>query len=386
MSGRSKLLTWGLPLIGCGSLIAGTGLVIGNRPVTPAESPPRTPTSAPLQVADTAQFIGAIGTSEPPGEPIAIAASVGGVVTAVTVEVGGRVAEDDVLFVVDDRQARAEVAVARSRLAVSEAELARQRAQVGPARADVAAAEAGLETARSNVATAEVELADRRNQLRIAEAVEDPRAIAAEEVDRRRFAVEQADARLAAARAAVTEAAARSTRATAELALLIDPETGEDGPDLLAAEQRVAEAASGLQSAEVTLDLHTVRAPLDARVLQVNVRPGEFAPASVPATGLVVLGRPGPDHLRVEIDEVDIPRFDPRADAWASPRGAANRRLPLEFAYLEPLVVPKNTLSGRTRELVDTRVLQVVYRLPEDDDLVGVGQLFDVFVAAPEAR
>ena len=117
-----------------------------------------------------------------------------------------------------------------------------------------------------------------------------------------------------------------------------------------------------------------------------NLRLGEFAPAAVPTEGLVVLGRLGPGHVRVEIDEVDVPRFDREARAWATPRGAAGPALELSLAHVEPLLVPKQNLSGRTSELIDTRVLQVVYRLPVSFEPAGYGQQFDVYIQAREAK
>ena len=47
----------------------------------------------------------------------------------------------------------------------------------------------------------------------------------------------------------------------------------------------------------------------------------------------------------------------------------------------EPLVIPKKNLSGDATERVDTRVLQVVYRIdPATDVSLFVGQQMDVFI------
>jgi hypothetical protein len=43
-------------------------------------------------------------------------------------------------------------------------------------------------------------------------------------------------------------------------------------------------------------------------------------------------------------------------------------------------VVPKRGLSGRTTDIVDTRVLQVVYTLANDEPAIGIGQQYDVFI------
>lgn len=381
MSGRSKLLTWSLPILGVASLIGGAGLVYQNRPIVPEEVPPRPPTTAPSTDLgiDAARFIGAIGVSEPPGEAITVGSQVGGIVTSVDVEAGDRVAAGDVLFVVDSRAAASAVAQRESLLAVARADLDALRAQIPVRQAEVTTSIARVTAAEARVAQLESQLADRMNQLRIAESVDDPRAISAEEVDRRRFAVLGAEAQLADGRAGVDEARAAVVQAEAQLALLVDGDA--DGPDLRASAGRVEQARRELDQARVDLELRTVRAPVDADVLRVRVRPGEFAPAATVADGLIVLGRLGPTHLRVEIDETDIPRFSADAQAWASPRGDASTRLPLDVALVEPLVVPKTNLAGRTSELIDVRVLQVVYRF-ESEPGAGIGRLFDVYVEA----
>jgi HlyD family secretion protein len=384
MSNRSRVLTWGLPFIGGATLLLGTGLVVNNRPVIAEETPPRQPTMAPTVPgsANACGFIGAIGTSEPSGEAVAIAAHTSGVVASVAVRVGDSVEIGQPLFTVDTTRAEADVMLRRAEIEVAEGELESLRASVPPLRAGVRSAEASLASARADLLVAKTDLADRQNLLRIATAVSDPRAISKEEVDRRRFAADQAEARVATAEAAVERAVAGVVQAEAELGRFIDPARGVDGPELLAATSRVGQARQALRRVEADLKLLTVRSPLEGKVLQVNIRPGEFAPASVPTEGLVVLGRNGPAHLRVEIDEVDIPRFSAGAQAWASPRGDAQARISLTLRTVEPLVVPKRNLAGRTSELVDTRVLQVVYELGREHQSPGIGQQFDVYIEA----
>lgn len=384
MSNRSRILTWGLPIVGGATLLLGTGLVVSNRPVVAAESPPRQPTMAPTVAgsADLSGFIGAVGASEPSGEAVAIAAHTSGVVTAVAVRVGDSVAIGQALFSVDTTRSEADVMLRKAEIEVAEGELESLRASVPPLRAGVRSAEASLASAKADLLVAKADLADRQNLLRIATAVSDPRAISKEEVDRRRFAADQAEARVATAEAAVERAVASVAQAEAELGRFIDAASGGDGPELLAAASRVEQARRALRRAEADLELLTVRSPIEGRVLQVNIRPGEFAPASVQTEGLVVLGRHGPAHVRVEIDEVDIPRFSAEAKAWASPRGDAKARIPLTLKTVEPLVVPKRNLAGRTSELVDTRVFQVVYELGGGYQSPGIGQQFDVYIEA----
>ncbi|MEM9066178.1 MAG: biotin/lipoyl-binding protein [Planctomycetota bacterium] len=382
MSNRSKILTWGLPLAGAGCLMLGAGFVATNRPLTPEEDPPRQPTTAPSESTsiDVAVYIGALGTSEPPGEPIAIAAHTSGVVTDVRVRVGDVVERGQPLFVVESSRAEAEVGLRESEVRVAQRELESVRASVPPRRAAVGSASAAVESAKAELRSAESSLADQRNLLSIATGVTDSRAISREVVDRRRFAVEQAEAQVATARAAIARREAELAESVADLSRFVDVETGANGPELDAASARVEQAERSLAKAAADLGLLTIRSPVAGTVLQVNTRAGEFAPASVPSEGLVVLGRSGPMHLRVEIDEVDIPRFSESARAWASPRGESGSRVELELVEVEPLVVPKRNLSGRTSELIDTRVLQVVYEIDAGFRSPGVGQQFDVYI------
>ena len=59
---------------------------------------------------------------------------------------------------------------------------------------------------------------------------------------------------------------------------------------------------------------------------------------------------------------------------------------PLRFVRFEPFVVPKRSLTGDSTERVDTRVLQVIYRVERDDLPLFVGQQLDVFIDAAPAE
>jgi multidrug resistance efflux pump len=185
-----------------------------------------------------------------------------------------------------------------------------------------------------------------------------------------------------AAETGVAEAEAALAEARAELALLVADERDADGPELRAAARRADEAAALLAQAETELERLTVRAPCDALVLQLNLRAGELAPTQALAEPLLLLGRTGAFQLRCQVDEVDVPRFARDARAWASPRGDASRRIELVLAHVEPLVVPKRSLAGKASELVDTRVLEVIYALPADEAGLFFGMQMDVYIEA----
>src|SRR5437016_8985362 len=137
---------------------------------------------------------------------------------------------------------------------------------------------------------------------------------------------------------------------------------------------------------ETNLERSIVRAPMDGDVLQVKIHPGEFAPAGVTPTPLILLGRLKPLHIRVDVDEHEAWRVRPEAKATAAVRGNANLKAPLTFVRFEPFVVPKKSLTGDSTERVDTRVLQVIYRVEGDALPLFVGQQMDVFIDGSESK
>ena len=55
----------------------------------------------------------------------------------------------------------------------------------------------------------------------------------------------------------------------------------------------------------------------------------------------------------------------------------------MKFVYVEPYVIPKQSLTGNNSERVDQRVLQVIYELPEERPMdVYIGQQMDVYLKA----
>jgi multidrug resistance efflux pump len=126
-----------------------------------------------------------------------------------------------------------------------------------------------------------------------------------------------------------------------------------------------------------------VRASVDGTVLQVKVRPGEFAMAGPLAEPLMLLGRTDVLHIRVDVDENEASRVRPGAAAVAYVRGNNSIRADLKFVRIEPYIVPKRSLTGDTTERVDTRVLQVLYSFDPKGLPVYVGQQMDVYIDAP---
>src|SRR5262249_1137782 len=131
---------------------------------------------------------------------------------------------------------------------------------------------------------------------------------------------------------------------------------------------------------QVEIERSTVRAPIAGSILKVNVRAGEFAAAGALAEPLIILGSVKPLYVRVDVDEHEAARVRPDAPATAALRGDATIRSPLRFVRVEPLLIPKKSLTGHTAKRVHTPVLQVLYQLERSDPRFFVGQQVDVFI------
>jgi len=290
--------------------------------ISVVRSQPRNPTSVPPSpppVSPYAHAVAAEGLVEASSENISIGTALSEVVTEVPVVVGQVVKCGQPLFKLDVRQLRA----------------------------DLAARQADLGVAQTQVKVDSVLFDDAKQQLDFAETLSDKRAISSEELAKRHYASAAAKARLEAARAQVTAAAAQ------------------------------------VQSVETQIERSTVRASIDGEVLQVKIHVGEYAPAGVTATPLVLLGRLKPLNIRVDVDEHEAWRVSPEAKAVATVRGNADLRTPVSFVRFEPFVLPKKSLTGDSTERVDTRVLQVIYRVDNDALPLFVGQQMDVYIEAP---
>lgn len=88
--------------------------------------------------------------------------------------------------------------------------------------------------------------------------------------------------------------------------------------------------------------------------------------------------------MRADVDEQVAHRVRPGAAAVGYVKGDAGHPIALEFVRVEPLIQPKQSLTGLSTERVDTRVLRVVYRFTLRGPAtppVYVGQQLDVFLA-----
>jgi RND family efflux transporter MFP subunit len=197
--------------------------------------------------------------------------------------------------------------------------------------------QAQLKTQQADQQVREAELARAGRQLRLNEALRNGSVISQDEVDTRRdeFAVAQA---------------------------------------------RADSARAGVAQTRALIDRLTVRAPIAATILQVNTRAGEYAMPGA-GTAPLLLGSIDEMQVRADVDEQVAPRVKPGSRAVGYLKGDTRHPIPLEFVRIEPFVTPKRNLTGSSAERVDTRVLQVIYKFPNDlTRRLYVGQQMDLFI------
>lgn len=312
----------------------------------PPVEPPRAPFPSTVSGA---------GIVEPAAErTTAIGTPFAGMVLEVFHGPGETVTKGTPLFRLDDRPLRARVPVLQAARDATQARLERLLALPRPE--DIPPGEARVASARTGVA-------DRRAHLARLEraAAANAGAVTADQVERARFAVEDAERALGVAEA--------------DLARLREPAWA---PDVAEARAAVAEADAALREYEDLIGRATVVAPADGTILDLDVHAGEFAAAGRDA--LILFGDLSSLRVRVDVDEESAPLVPDRPKAVALVRGFPDRPIPLEYVRTEPWVRPKRSLTGATNERVDTRVLQVVFRVAETDLPVRVGQQVDVYM------
>jgi HlyD family secretion protein len=338
--------------------VCGTLLALYTVATVGTDAPPRPAPAAAPAVNPFARGIAAGGTVEAASRNVPVAAPESGLVVSVLAEVGQAVKRGEPLMELDGRLLKADLKRAEAARLVAAAELAQLRAQ--PRAEELPPLRAAAERSR-------VRLADVKDQLEEVMGARSMGGVSPTEVQRRRFAVLSAEADVA--------------QAEAQLKLA---EAGAWGPLVAVAEARLAQAEAEIEAIRIKLDRLTVRSPVDGVVLKRNVEPGQFAGVGGPEAGWV-LGDLRELRVRARVDEEDVPMLRSGAAAVARVRGQKPEELKLEMIRIEPLAVPKQQLLGTTTERVDTRVVEVVFRLVSTPrSSIYPGQAVDVFIEVSE--
>jgi HlyD family secretion protein len=295
----NKTRGWKLPIIAIIGMAFALITVLGR-----SEAPAKEPVVIPPQ-SSYERSVAGIGVVEPKSEIIAIGTELPGIVRMVHIKIGDVVKAGDPLFTLDQREIDAQI-----------------------------------KTLEASLESAKIQAEDAVAQYNLVKSVDDKRAVARDDFNRRKYGASLAKA-------------------------------------------RIAEIQAQLAQAITTKERLTIKAPMDGEILSIDIRPGEFAAAGAIAIPLIRMGDTSTLHVRVEIDEENAVKIHPTSQAIGIKRGDAKTKIPLTFVRYEPFVRPKQNLAVAGQR-VDTRVLQIIYALPEATKSVFVGEQMDIFIDEKE--
>jgi HlyD family secretion protein len=389
------MMKWIVVLLALAGAAGGIGLSMRSIRATPVPALSRSPVRNPYGDA-----ISAAGIVEPVSENIVIGAPEPGLVTKMWVTKGSIVKRGDPLFQIDVRALEAERVTAESAVGIAEAELLRvkafRRAEEEPAlkarvaELEAAATQAGHAHDVAVAAVSELEWAVKQAETRQTRAValEPTRGVSAQDVDDARFLTQIAKSRLLQGKFQVSASAAfhgvAEARAAAARGDLDVYRAGPWAPDIARAEAAVGAARAALERLGLEIERRIVRSPIDATVLRCYLHEGEYVGVGALQVdeAPLLIGDISRLRVRIDVDEFDAGRFRRGAPATAFFKGRAAPAIPLAFVAIEPFVAPKRALTNSQRELVDVRVLQVIYAIADPHPEIHAGQQLDVFIEA----
>jgi HlyD family secretion protein len=338
--------------------LAVLGLAMGIWTVaTSDEQLPDIPPAQPPSINPFPLGIAASGIVEAGSRNVEVAAPEPGLVTEVLVEVNDKITAGQPLFRLDSRLLEAELVRARAALAVAKQELEMWRSRPRPE---------DLPPLEAAVAQARAEAEDAADQLRRTEESFAKGAATAGEVQHLRF--------LAAAAGSALQ------RAETELART---KAGAWEQEIAVQAELVKQREAEIQALQIRIDRHTVRSPITGHVLKRLIEPGEYAAVGTGTAVALVVGDLDRLNVRAQVDEEDAPQLVPGARGRARLRGAIADEIPLTMIRIEPWAQPKTQITGSTLERVDTRVVEVLFRIDTPKRArVYPGQIVDVFIEA----
>ena len=299
---------------------------------------------AEAAVARPSQLV-APGRVEPVRDPVKLAFEAQGRIAEILVDEGDTVHAGQLVARLDDRLARARVAIAEAGLAEAKARylLARR----GPRPEEVTAARAEADAAATAAQHRGTEQA-RSNQLGKLGAL----------------ATTVVDADDAAARVATAQAAA----ATARYQSLAKGTRSEQIEEAAAA---IALAQGELDAAKVTLDQTRLVAPTDGVILRRTAEVGALVTLMTPSPVLSMADLRQLE-IRAEIDEADVAAIALGQTGYATADAYGERRFPVRVTRLTRELGRKTVRDDDPRARVDTRVLEVIAQFAQIDGAPAV--------------
>ncbi len=147
--------------------------------------------------------------------------------------------------------------------------------------------------------------------------------------------------------------------------------------DLKIAQDQAGAARADMESIRSEIERTIVRAPIDGTILTIKIREGENLD---PGKSALVMGNIEALRVRVAIDQFNAAKFNPEAQAVAYKQGDMTAPFPLQFLYVEPVMVPKKYLSNDLHEKVDTQNFEILYGIDKTQAHIFIGEQLNVYI------
>jgi multidrug resistance efflux pump len=286
------------------------------------------------------------GRIEGSGDPVAVGASISGIVDNVPVRQGDRVTAGQVLVRIACRDLQAQLAV---RVAEHEAAQAVHQKLVNGARPE------DIEIAEAELKLADARLVEAQSRVTRSSSLADRNVVSQ--------AIRDADIRDAAVAAAQLDAARLRLR------LL---RAGTRAEELAEAKARMLAARGAIDVTKSELSKCEVRSPVDGIVLRKHVSEGELISLFFPKP-LVTVSETRNYRVRAEVDEQDVPRVRPGQNVQVVVNAGDNNRLTGRVATLAPVMGRRQVLTTDPADKSDRDVMEVVIDLDGKPEHLPLG-------------
>jgi HlyD family secretion protein len=350
--------------------LAGVGVLLGilgawyfgirHPPQPPAFNPAANPYAQGIYAN------GIVESAQASGENVNVYPEVAGPVTAVLVAEGQTVKAGTALLAVDTSVQQALTAQLKAQADAAGSLLEELRRQPRPETLEVARAQ--KDAAAANLRQVADQFAKQQQSFAI-----DPRSVSKDVLDTAANAVRIAEANL--------DVASRQYELT---------KAGAWSYDIQNQERSYQAARKQYEASNALLQKYTLRAPIDGTILALAASVGSYVSPqgtydSYTQSAAPVVVMSGAQHylgVRVYVDEILLHRLPAPGHlvAQMQVRGT-DIKVPLEFVRVQPYVTPKIELSDQRNERVDLRVLPVLFRFANSEQLnIYPGQLVDVYI------
>ncbi len=294
------------------------------------------------------------GRVEPKGGEVKVGTAIIGRVAEVYINLNDEVDEGQLLFKIDDAEARARLAAAETEADVREK--IRDDQNLSSARKSVREAEDEVYRAERGKTGARIEL-DYALQARKESKISSRR-------------VEDARRRLKQAIERVEKARIKVARA----------QTKKDLPAPSRSEAAVSEARAQVAIAEALLDKTRVRAPRKGRILLLRAKEGEMVAPS-PGQPLVVVGDMSKMQVKAEVDEADVSKVALEQVAYVTSVSFPDRKFKGKVVEIAPSLASPLIGQRGPRRPTDVEVMEVTIELDGEVPLMP-GMRADAFFHA----